>query len=56
MSIRDKSVYEAAITALKSGQKVKVYYIQNYMNLDLTGRETSYEIVKIEPDNSKKFE
>lgn len=45
----DPALYECAVQFLKAGQKVKVHYSQSIVNLDLLGRNTSYDIVKIEP-------
>ena len=50
MSIsKDKELFDCATAYLKAGQKVKVYYDESIVNLNLTGRETSYDIIVIEP-------
>ena len=50
MSISDdEALYNCAVGYLKAGQKVKVSYEESFVNLDVFGRNTNYDIVKIEP-------
>jgi len=50
MSIsKDDKLFECAVEALKSAKKVKVTYSQSFINLDVFGRNTTYDVVKIEP-------
>jgi len=46
---KDKELFDCAVMYLKAGQKVKITYSESLFNLDLIGRETNYDIVKIEP-------
>lgn len=50
MSIsKDDHLYQCAVEYLKAGQKVKVYYDESHLNLNVFSRNTRYEIIKIEP-------
>jgi len=53
MSIsKDKELFNCAVRALKSARPVKVTYSQSLINLDIINRNTSYDIIKIEPKPS----
>ena len=50
MSIsEDNKLFECAVRYLKAGQKVKVTYNEFHLNLNVFGRDTSYDVVKLEP-------
>jgi hypothetical protein len=50
MSIsKDPALFECAVDYLKAGQKVKITYSESFFNMDIIGRETNYDIIKIEP-------
>lgn len=50
MSIsEDENFYNCAVSFLKAGQRVKITYDESHMNLNVFGRNTRYDIVKIEP-------
>lgn len=49
LSITVESIYDCAVKFLMSGQKVKVEYAESFINMDITGRETPYDIVSIIP-------
>jgi hypothetical protein len=50
MSIsKDEELFNCAVRYLKAGQKVKITYNESHVNLNVFGRNTSYDIVKIEP-------
>lgn len=50
MSIsEDTALYNCALEFLKAGQKVKLYYDESLINIEILSRNTSYDIVKIEP-------
>lgn len=50
MSIsKDKRLFDCAISYLKAGQKVKIYYNESLINTEIFSRNTAYEIIKIEP-------
>jgi len=44
----DKNMFNCALAALKSGKMVKVTYSQSIVNLDIIGRSTSYDAIRIE--------
>ena len=54
LSITVKDIYNCAVRFLKAGQKVKIKYSESLLNMDLTGRETAYDIISIEPLKSFK--
>lgn len=53
MSISDdEELYDCAVEFLKAGQKVKMTYDESHLNLNVFGRDTNYDLVKIEPIKS----
>ena len=50
MSIsKDTALYNCAVAYLKAGQTVKVTYQESIVNLNIMGRDSAYDIVRIEP-------
>ncbi len=50
MSISDdEALYNCAVRYLKAGQKVKIGYDESHVNLNVFGRDTNYDLIKIEP-------
>lgn len=50
MSIsKDKDLFDCAVAYLKAGQRVKITYNESIINLNIFGRDTNYDIVRIEP-------
>ena len=45
----DQQLYDCAVRYLKAGQKVKIHYDESHINMNVMGRETNYDIVKLEP-------
>ena len=48
LSITVSDMYECAVAFLKSGDKVRLEYSESLINMDLTGRETPYDVISIE--------
>lgn len=49
MSITDPKLFQCAVEYLKAGQKVRVRYSESIVNLNILSRETSYDVISIEP-------
>ena len=50
MSIsKDEKLFKCAVRYLKAGQKVKITYNESHINMNLLGRNTSYDVIRIEP-------
>ena len=50
MSIsKDKALFDCAVAFLKAGQRVKINYNESIINLNVFGRNSNYDIVRIEP-------
>ena len=50
MSISDdQDLFNCAMDYLRAGQKVKITYDESFMNMNVFGRDTNYDIIKIEP-------
>lgn len=50
MSIsKDQTLYDCAVEFLKAGQKVVIEYDQSAVNLNVFGRNTTYDVISIQP-------